>query len=325
MNREIYVDDRWAGNHGIGRYATEVMKRLEVQWKPLGFGGAPSSPTDAFRRIPGGAQDGLIYSPGYNGFLRGGRQVLTVHDLIHLQVGGLASLKFEAYYSTVVRPAVRRSRMVITDSQTSIDVLEKWLRDDRVEIVNASVGCSDAFQPDGEMAAFDRPTLIYVGNMRKHKNLATVLAALLKVPDVQLKVVLPARETEEATRAIREIGVEGQVELLSGVSDDDLAKMYRGALATVMPSTLEGFGLPPLESIRCGTPVLWWQGCEVIGETVEDRGIPVDAAFEPDAWAAAISDLADAPRKVEPPSADRYSWTRTAAIVSDALRRTRDA
>ncbi|MFC3588645.1 glycosyltransferase [Microbacterium barkeri] len=186
----------------------------------------------------------------------------------------------------MVRPVVRRTGVVLTVSETSKALIDEWLDDDAVRVVNAGIGCSDAFRADVEPAPGD-PYLMYVGNLRAHKNVEVVLDALGRVPDARLRMLLPAREHEQAELMAAERGISARVELLAGIDDAALARHYRGAAATVMPSTLEGFGLPALESVMTGTPVLFWRGCAAVAETVGDRGLAVENATDVEEWAGA--------------------------------------
>jgi glycosyltransferase involved in cell wall biosynthesis len=313
------VDNRWTGQHGIGRYAREVVPRLSVTWAPLQLDGSPSAPLDFLRAVPGISAGSIVYSPGYNALLRSGRQVLTVHDLIHLQSDWPGRAKYVAYYGGPVRHVVRRSGIVITDSKASVDAIREWVRDDSVKIVNAGVGCSPEFHPNGPTEQADEPYLLAVSNMRRHKNLDTLLLAISRVPELRLRVVLPASEADAANRRIAELGIASRVEALQGVSDERLAELYRGAVATVMPSTLEGFGLPPLESIHCGTPVVYWAGCAPVAETVGEKGHAVEDARDPDEWAESLVEATRNPQRVSPPRPGEYDWSRTASVISATL------
>lgn len=319
----VLVDDRYRGAHGIGRYAAEVLPRLTLPWEPLRLGGTPFSPVDAFRSVgAASAPDALMYSPGYGALVRARRQLLTLHDLIQLSSPGLGRWKFAAYYSGPVRDVVRRTGVVLTVSETSARALRSWVNDDDVEIVNAGNGCSDAFHPrEGEMRPSD-PYVLFVGNGRAHKNLDVVLDALASAPDVRLVAVVPEREIGDLEARAAHRHVDARVRWVSGVDDEWLADLYRGAAATVMPSTLEGFGLPALESIRCGTPVVYWAGCESIAEIVEDRGHAVSSAGDAQEWALALVDAVTAERQVVPP--DGYDWNRTAGIISATITRLLD-
>ncbi|MDN3310468.1 glycosyltransferase family 1 protein [Microbacterium oryzae] len=312
---QIAIDTRWDGIAGIQRYSREVLPRLKTPWVPLGLDGDHLAPADALRPVP---TDRLIYSPGYNAFVRAPRELLTMHDLIQLQTPWPGRAKYLAYYRLIVRPVVRRTGAVLTVSETSKALVEEWLGDASVRVVNAGIGCSDAFRADGSPALASDPYLMYVGNLRAHKNVAVVLDALARVPGARLRMLLPAREHDEAQRMAAARGIGPRVELLAGIDDDELARQYRGAAATVMPSTLEGFGLPALESVMTGTPVLFWRGCAAVAETVGDRGTALESATDVEEWAAAIRSALESPRRVEAPVAG-YDWDATAARIDEVL------
>lgn len=317
----LYVDDRYRGAHGIGRYAREVLARLRPQWQPLGLDGSPHAPLDAFRRLPGLDDRAVVYSPGYGALVRAPHQVLTIHDLIQLRSPWPQRAKFIPYYAGPVCSAVRRAGVVLTVSETSARAIREWLRDDAVRVVNAGNGCSAAFQPEGPAEDAAEPYVVFVGNMRRHKNLDVVLRALAIADGVKLRAVVPQREIAAAAAHAAELLVADRVDWLHDVDDEQLAALYRGAAATVMPSTLEGFGLPALESIACGVPVVFWRGCESVAEIVGDRGWALESAADAADWAAALNAAVEARRRVTPP-VGAHDWNRTAAVISDVLEQT---
>lgn len=316
----LFVDDRYHGAHGIGRYAAEVLPRLTVPWEPLGLDGSPFTAIDAFRGAgPATARDALVYSPGYGALVRARRQLLTLHDLIQLRGSGLSRWKFAAYYAGPVREVVRRTGVVLTVSETSARAIRTWVGDDAVEIVNAGNGCSEAFRPAEAATSPAEPYVLFVGNGRAHKNLDVVLDALVSARDVCLIAVVPEREIAELGARAARRGVDARVRWITGVDDHELADLYRGAAATVMPSTLEGFGLPALESIRCGVPVVHWAGCEAVAEIVGDRGWAVGSPDDPREWSSALTASVESPRRVDPPPG--YDWGRAAGLISETIAR----
>lgn len=318
----LFVDDRYRGAHGIGRYAREVLTRLRPEWAPLGLDGSPHAPLDAFRPLDPEVREGVVYSPGYGALVRARRQVLTVHDLIQLRTPWPGRLKFSAYYAGPVRRAVRRAGVVLTVSETSARDIRAWVSDDDVRVVNAGNGCSAAFTPGGGPVR-DDPYIAFVGNLRPHKNLDVLLRALALAPDVRIRAVLPEREVAAAAAAAAEAGVDARVDWLHDVDDERLAELYRGASALAMPSMDEGFGLPALEAVSCGVPVVFWSGCAAVAEIVGDRGSAVGSARAAAEWADALDAAVRAGRRVTPP-VGAYNWDRTAATVSDVLEQTRE-
>lgn len=314
----VVVDNRWSGQHGIGRYAAEVLARISVPWTPIDPSGRPSSPVDFIRKsvTVNGRKPDLVYSPGYNGFLRRIPQTITVLDLIHLSSSG--SLKYRPYYDLFLKPLLKRNGHVITISETSKKEIERWLGDDRVTVINAGMGRSPEFVPEGPAHVAARPYFIYVGNLRAHKNVDTIMKAMRHVADTDLLVV--ASDTEGVKSLAAECGVSDRVQTESGISDLRLAELYRGARATLQPSLLEGFGLPALESALCGTPVIFSDQCEAVKEICAGGGISIADALDATEWSVAMNSVADGQKfpagHVIP---EHYSWDSVAATISEVL------
>ncbi|MBP3883600.1 MAG: glycosyltransferase family 4 protein [Olsenella sp.] len=320
----IYIDTRWVGEHGIGRYAREVTGRLDVEWESLGLDGSPSSPTGCLEGdLP---TNGLIYSPGYNCFAKARcPQVVTVHDLIHLETPWPSRAKYLAYYDGVLRPNIRRNGHVITVSEASASAIRTWLRDDSVEVINCGNGVSEDFTPVGdayEAAHGDNgPYIVYVGNLRAHKNFDVLLEVLsdARLSDARLVAVL--HERDEALARAEHHGVRDRVEVLRSLSDPELAAVYRGAALMAFPSVLEGFGLPAAECLSCGTPVVYSTCCASVAEIVGERGIGVADASDASEWADAISSMLAAPVAVDAGEvSSRYRWDDVAKCVGGVLR-----
>lgn len=312
---ELVVDDRWRGHHGIARYSTEVLSRLSTTWRSLGFRSRPGSVLDLLtpRAFVGAS---TIYSPGYNvGFSSTTTQLCTVHDLIHLEHGGP---QHRLYYDRVLRPVIKRAGAVLTVSETSRAAIVDWVGDDTVSVVNTGNGCSSAFNLEVPVPAVGRPYFLYVGNLKSHKNFDVVLTAVSQIADVDLVAVTPS--IEELQRRCDDLGVpRDRVKAYASLSDEQLAPLYRGAVSTLVPSLLEGFGLPALESIACGTPVVHWSGCASVAEIVEGNGRSVERATDADEWITAMRTELDRPTAVAADATSRFAWDSVAHRVDEAL------
>ena len=283
----LAIDRRWNGNHGIARYGREVLSRLTIDSTPLAASARPGSPLDLL--LPRRAQGATaIYSPGYNAGIARIPQYVTVHDLIHLAHAGS---RHRGYYENILKPAIRAAGTVFTVSETSADALREWLGDDSIDVVNTGNGCSASFRPKGESRSLSLPYVLYVGNLKPHKNFEVIPAALSRTRDVGLVVI--TSDVDEAKSMAERYGVSDRTHYIDGASDEELASWYRGAEATIVPSKLEGFGLPALESLSSGTPVIYWAGCRSVAEICGTDGLAVEDADCVDGWLDAVQDAVD--------------------------------
>jgi glycosyltransferase involved in cell wall biosynthesis len=315
----IYVDDRSSGAHGIARFSREVVSRLSADVRRLPVRGSATAPLDCLRpgRLRPSSRD-VVYVPGPNAGVARAVQLLTVHDLIHLQEG--SRLK-TLYYERVVAPRILRAGKVLTVSDTSRAAISAWLgrRAGRVEIDVVGNGCSEAFTPSGEAEVFDRATLAMVSNAKAHKNVGVVFAALARCPDLALVVVGPS--PTEMRRLAVDAGVAERVEVRSGLTDHQLARLYRGADGLVMPSRQEGFGLPVLEAMSCGTRAVHWAHCASVAEIADGTGVAVDEAADAGEWAVGMEKVVAerVPLRLPASWAARHDWDTVGARVRRAL------
>ncbi len=168
--------------------------------------------------------------------------------------------------------------------------------------------------------------LLTVGETSPRKGYPVLLTALARARTrIDLVIVGPAAGDEERLRTMTaELGLEARVHRLGAVADAELAALYRDALALCFPSVAEGFGLPMLEAMAAGLPVLA-RDIPVARELTADAGLLI-GGDDPDRWAAAIdriiteaalrSELADAGRK----RAADFTWERTATATLEAYR-----
>lgn len=320
--KNLIVDNRWRGEHGIGRFASEVIARLPLGWKSITGDQSPTALADVVNvqrmQLPATS---VVYNPGFNAGLTRALQVLTLHDLIHLQIQSERSLAKTVYYNTVVRWAVRRAGVVMTVSAASAEVISKWLRSPQVKIEVVGCGQSEAFTRNGDSERFERPTFIYVGNLKPHKNVGVLFEALALRPDYDLIIV--TSDAESVSEHVAANGLASRVSVRTGVTDNELARAYRGAAGTLQPSLLEGFGLPALEALGCGTRVAFWQGCASVKEICAGTGIAVSGATDANEWAAAmdrlLSDSANGPIAMPDWWVAQYTWDAVAEKVERVL------
>ena len=274
----ILVDSRWVGPHGIGRFAREVLKRLPAHEtfasrpRPLGLLDTLAT-ARAIRRV----RPDVYFSPGFNAPASSAVPfVFTIHDLIHLRVAGESGPLRRAYYRLVVRPGARRAFRVLTVSQHSKKDILAWsgLPAERVVVVGNGVGAE--FSPDGPAHRPGYPYLLHVGGHKPHKNLLRLFEAFAASGlSHELRLVLTGRADRAAGRLVRRVHLEGRVIFVGELSDKDLPAWYRGAAALVIPSLYEGFGLPAIEAMACGTVVLA-SNVTALPEVAGDAALMVD-------------------------------------------------
>jgi glycosyltransferase involved in cell wall biosynthesis len=175
-----------------------------------------------------------------------GRSVVTIHDLSFEEAGTPMGAIERTVFRTVVPRAARRADHVLTVSErTKQDVVARYgLPPTKVTVTPN--GVDPAFAPGGEHGGY----VLFVGAVHSRKN---PLAALDAAHAVGLPLVVagPEKDRELAAELRR-----GGAELRGYVSKEQLAELYRGAAALVLPSRFEGFGLPVLEAMASGTPVV---------------------------------------------------------------------
>jgi glycosyltransferase involved in cell wall biosynthesis len=179
--------------------------------------------------------------------------VVTVHDVIDLEFPQYAKRKVGPYWRHVVGPVLRSARAVITDDDATVALLERYLRVEPARVCVVPLGV-DAPEPMPDPAVHPRPYLFYAGNHRPHKDLATLVAAWASLPDRDAVDLILTGPEEPALRSVRH--AQGELIFAGDRSTEDVWRLHRGALAYVHPALREGFGLPMLEALRAGTPVI---------------------------------------------------------------------
>jgi len=223
--------------------------------------------------------------------------LVTVHDLIDLEFPRYAKRKVGLYWRYVVSPVLRSARAVITDDDATVELLERHAGVDpaRVRVIPLGV---DAPDPLPAPLVGARPYLFYAGNRRPHKDLATLVAAWATLPErFALDVVLSGTDDGSLPAARHP---RGELIFAGQRSTQDIWRLHRGAIAYVQPALREGFGLPLLEALRAGTPVIAAEHAVPAilkpyvhrfapGDVVALRAALLRVILQPDAFAESVS------------------------------------
>ncbi|MGC4001077.1 MAG: glycosyltransferase family 1 protein [Anaeromyxobacter sp.] len=241
--------------------------------------------------------------------------VVTIHDLIFERYPHLYRPADRRIYRWKFRSAAKRARRVVAISeQTRQDLIERYgIPAERIVVVYQ--GCNAAFRaevpPERLAAAAARHGVtpgfvLQVGTVEPRKNLAATVEALAGLPDARLVVV--GRETAYARQVqarVAELGLGGRVRFLRGVTTEELAALYRLAAVAVYPSFFEGFGIPIVEALCSGTPVVTTRG-----GVFPEAGGPGSAYVDPESPAELRAELAAILG-----DADRRARMRTAGLA----------
>lgn len=209
----------------------------------------------------------LFHSPYYlKPYLLPCPSVVNIYDLISRLYPEYVSSGARVIFEMAIRLAIVTSRLVISVSQSAKEDLVRLLGVPPSKVWVTPLGVDSQFKPVNEKAIFnlrqkhDLPEgyILYLGTNKPHKNLARLVGAFAKAK-TERKLVLAGKEDprySEAHEVTKQLGLQDRVVFLGQVSEDDLPALYSGAALFVFPSLYEGFGLPLLEAMACGVPVI---------------------------------------------------------------------
>ncbi|HEY4442454.1 MAG TPA: glycosyltransferase family 1 protein [Candidatus Elarobacter sp.] len=248
--------------------------------------------------------------------------VVTVHDLIDLEFPQYAKRKVAPYWHTIVGPVLRGARAVITDDDVTVGLLERYLGVDPDRVAVCPLGV-DAPDPLPEPAVRARPYLFYAGNHRRHKNLETLVRAWATLPHAYEVDLVMTGPDNAALRAAGDRGERGELVFLGDVSESAVWAYHLGAALYVHPALREGFGLPMLEALRVGTPVI---ASMQSAPAALAGAVDVYDACDVDALRALLAIGLDGPSlrvlasRVAPEVTERLTWERTARGTAEIYR-----
>jgi glycosyltransferase involved in cell wall biosynthesis len=294
MKKRITIDARWLLG-GIGAYIEHLLEgfaqssngftieaitrpqhaKTVAQWcDHLRIVDIPIYTLAEQVAIPRAAKEAdLLHIPHYNApLLHRGKLLVSIHDVIHLTDPAYRKNPgIQLYAKPMLRLAARKADHIITVSDYSKAQIVEHLGvpSEKVttihRVVNEQFCCFDrkgaADTVFGELQ-IKQPYVLYVGNLKPHKNVSVLLRAfalLRKRIETPLQLVVLGEDEKWAKPIFEEagvLGIENEAHFIPQVSRELLPKLYAAASLLVMPSRVEGFGLPVLEAMASGTPVV---------------------------------------------------------------------
>jgi len=271
----------------------------------------------------------LIHFPHYNlPLIKPVHFVVTVHDLFPFQFPEIHSGPLPRVVNQMLmRNAVRRAERIITPSAATAQAVKQNFPASADRVLSIPEAADDRFQatrnPEGEAAWQMRlrirpPYVFYLGQWKAYKNLPMLLDAFKMVrqthPNAQLVIAGDDPRHPEVRQAAAALP-EGSVVLPGRLPESAVPDLYRGAAVVVLPSKAEGFGLPVIEAMACGVPVIC-SDLPVLHEIADGVAVFCDPA-DPAAFARAIAAILDAPsttraRQLGIERAKSFTWGRSA-------------
>jgi glycosyltransferase involved in cell wall biosynthesis len=267
--------------------------------------------------------------------------VVTIHDCIHLMFPQyLPNRAAYAYARAQMWTAAHRSDCILTVSDASKrDILHLFnIAPEKIVVVYNAIDAHFSVTPPADAVARVRERyqlnhrfVLYVGNIKPHKNLVRLIEAFnqLRAGDLEdVKLLIIGDEISKLPalrRAVHRHKLHKHVRFLGYVPDDQLAVLYRLAAVFVFPSLYEGFGLPPLEAMASGTPVVV-SNVSSLPEVVGDAAVlvdPHDVGSIVDGLRLVLTDpaRADEMRRKGLERAREFSWERSVAKTLEVYKR----
>jgi glycosyltransferase involved in cell wall biosynthesis len=305
-----------------GAEATPVLSKIEILRTSFGAGHA----WDQFV-LPLYAGAGVL-SLGNFGPIVARNHIVCIHDANTFIQPESYSRAFGLAYRALLPLIGRRASRVATVSRFSADMLVKYGVCGDEKIFIAPNGHEHALRWDASQAqvpiinALKRPYVLLLGSSAKHKNVGVILEQAQELDAAGIEIVIVGATSSIFTTNAREFQ-RSNVHYAGYVGDDDLAALYEGALCLVFPSKTEGFGIPPLEAMARGCPVISSNAASLI-EVGGDAVVYVDPD-DGDGWRDAIvglsgneglrATMASQGRK----RAALFSWKRSAQLYLDEI------
>jgi glycosyltransferase involved in cell wall biosynthesis len=265
----------------------------------------------------------LIFSPANLAPVLDDRNVLTLHDVAALRHPEAYSRAYVAYQQRLLPRLARRARLVITVSEFSRGELVDVLGIDPESVTVIAEGVDERFTSGIDPTAatgrygLDRPYVLVVGTASARKNLGVLEQAGLALAERGVDLVLAG----SGRGYLRDPGV--SIRRLGYIDEELLPALYAGARAVALPSMYEGFGLPCLEAMACGVPVVAADR-GALPETCGDAALLVSPDSPADFAAALLAAACDEDERLRLANAGleraaTFSWSRTAALTDAAI------
>jgi glycosyltransferase involved in cell wall biosynthesis len=211
-----------------------------------------------------------------------GPLLITVYDMIYERYHNIFNQPFDDYIRKQKRKCILNADVVICISNTTKNDVQKYLSVNPEKCIVIPLGCDSIFSVPTKTKVETKqiePYFLYIGKRNRYKNFSTLINAYSQWNNknqVRLKIIGDDLWSKEELNIFVKSGINHRIELVHSPSDEHLSQLYYGASALIFPSLFEGFGIPLLEAMNCGCPIIASQ----IPSTLEVAG-EVPIYFDP--------------------------------------------
>lgn len=329
MTREIVINGRFLSRRvtGVERHGREILTLIgnRCRLETTRMNGLRGHLWEQFM-LPGRLQsNSVLWSPANTGSLNVQKQAVTIHDLSVLENPQWFQNTFALWYSFCIPILIRNAQVIFVPSQYVKQKIAERFSPRHIVVTPNGVNRS-IFHPGAIQHRYELPAcyILFVGSLEPRKNLKALLRAWEQIQsDFKDTWLVIAGIQGNVHRSVEFPTKMERVLFLGYVEEAALPGIYANALLFVLPSWDEGFGLPALEAMACGTPVLVSNG-GALPEIVEDAGIVFDLS---DQAALATSlrrclqeqELRLSLQEKSLIRAHDFSWQKTATLIWDTL------
>ncbi len=283
MMPKIVINGRFLSRRitGVERYASEILRRLDGHVRVIRprrkLVGLYGHLWEQFVLPFLISKNEVLWSPANSGPLAVSNQVATIQDLSPLEHPEWFRSDFALWYRIFLPILAKRTRQVLVSSEYVKRKVNANLHTKKVVVTSAGVD-HDFFYPEAKQVEYDLPEkyILFLGSLEPRKNLPGLLTAWNNISkdcaDVSLVI---AGDTGQVFNNISIPYSTARTRFLGYIPEAHLPGLYAGATMFVLPSLEEGFGLPALEAMACGTPVIT-SNAGALPEVVGDAALQVD-------------------------------------------------
>jgi glycosyltransferase involved in cell wall biosynthesis len=331
MTVNVVVNGRFEGRRitGVERYASEILRCLGKRVRVV-------KPRHTLRGLRGHlweqfllpflvSKNEVLWTPANSGPLALSNQIATIHDLSPLEHPEWFRADFAAWYRLFLPILAKRVRQILVSSRYVKHMIEVRFGVKNVIVTSAGVD-SNFFRPNAQQEKYELPEryILFLGSLEPRKNLPTLLSAWNKISKECANTwLIIAGDTGQVFHDVRFPTFTKRARFLGYIPEAYLPGLYAGATLFILPSLEEGFGLPVLEAMSCGTPVIT-SNTGALPEIVGDAAILIDPLHVDEIGDAMMTLLSSERMRSDLRHkglnhAREFTWERSAELIWDVL------